>query len=205
MKKFATKTGSIILTVILCMGCNVMSFAADTEFTKNSDEMSTGIVITTTKEERDAQFESFMKTFVPSTVTRGSQYHYKTEYLDYQYKTLAGYAGNQVDGGYRFKTGGGFWFTDSSGPSVSGSVILSLPAPFNVVSARVNLGKNGSSGLFVNAPDTKNFYKLYVSKVMEVRPYALYRARSGTQDWELYMTGGVSLTYSVDAYAKKFK
>ena len=46
-------------------------------------------------------------------------------------------------------------------------------------------------------------FKLYVSKKMEIRPYAVYRAKSGTQNWELYSVGGVPVTYSVNAYAKK--
>lgn len=179
--KFATRTARIILTVILCMNFNVMSFAADTKLPTYSHEVEHSIVITTTttKEERDAQFEAFMKTLIPATVTRGPQYHYKTEYFDYQYKTVLGFAGNQVESCYRFNTGGGFWFTDSGGSSVSER--------------------------FVSVPETTHFYKLYVVKVIEVRPYALYRARSGTEDWELYQTGGVAITCSVDQYAKKVK
>ena len=58
---------------------------------------------------------------------------FKYEHFDYQYKTLKGYAGNQLSGGYKFPTGGGFYFSDSGGPNVSGSVSLSLPAPYNFV------------------------------------------------------------------------
>ena len=135
--------------------------------------------------------------------TKGPKYHYKTEYLSYKYKTVGGYAGNQNAGGYRFQTGGGFWYSDSGGPSVSGSISLSFPAPFNVIQFSVSLGNKSSSGQFVTVPNTTDYFKLYVSKKMEIRPYAVYRAKSGTQNWELYSVGGVPVTYSVNAYAKK--
>jgi hypothetical protein len=38
---------------------------------------------------------------------------------------------------------------------------------------------------------------------MEIRPYVIYRARSGTPKWELYLVGGVPVTDRVTAMAKK--
>lgn len=71
------------------------------------------------------------------TLTRDNKERFKYEHFDYQYKTLKGYAGNQLSGGYKFPTGGGFYFSDSGGPNVSGSVSLSLPAPYNFVLSKV--------------------------------------------------------------------
>lgn len=166
------------------------------------------VYIETTKEERDAIFEEAMqeilnKTTQDNVVTRGPQYHYKTEYLAYRYVTLRGFAGNQLAGGYQFPTGGGFWFTDSGGPVVSTSVNIGLPAPYNLVSVSVNLGQKGSSGQWVAVPSSNYYYKLYVTKTMEVRPYATYRAPVGTQNWELYNSGAVSVQYSQSAEARR--
>ena len=167
-----------------------------------------GVCITTTEPERDAAFEKAMSEILENMeqknlFARGPRYHYKAEYKPYKYKTLSGYAGNQVVGGYKFPTGGGFWFTDSGGPEVKGSVNVGLPAPFNVVSVSINLSKKGTSGLWVSAPSTSSYYKLYVSKKMELRPYITYRAPVGTENWEVYVGGAVQAVYSVTASAKK--
>lgn len=96
--------------------------------------ISKEVILTTTQEEREAEFERVMEDIQAHTATPyGPKYRYKTEYLPYSYTTLSGYAGNQVVGGYKFPTCGGFWFSDVGGPTVSGSVSLSLPAPFNIV------------------------------------------------------------------------
>lgn len=190
---------SISLIAALTCTCSLPAFASG----KNADNVeSEKICITTTQEERDAIFEEAMKevlakTEQESTVTRGPQYHYKTEYLPYRYTTLRGFAGNQVAGGYRFPSGGGFWFTDSGGPVVSTSVNIGLPSPYSFVTVSANLGQKGSSGLWVSAPASNNYYKLYVSKTMEVRPYATYRAPVGTENWQLYNSGAVSVVYQV--------
>lgn len=113
---------------------------------------------------------------------------------------------NQVAGGYQFPTGGGFWFTDNGGPSVSGSINLSLPAPFNSLSFSINLGQKGSSGLFVTAPDTTHYFKLYVSKEMEITPYVIYRKRVGAEHdsdpWEIDSASVLQSVYSVSASAR---
>ena len=166
-----------------------------------------GYSIITSKEERDLKFEKEMKQIISELESdageKGSKYHYKAEYLPYQYKTVSGYAGNQIPGGYRFSTGGGFWYTETGGPSIPVSISLSLPSPYNVLSLNVKLGKNSNSGQFVTAPNTTDYFKLYVDKTVEIRPYAVYRTESGTESWQLYTTGGVTVTYSVNAYAKK--
>ncbi len=133
---------------------------------------------------------------------RGPQYHYKAEYLPYTYKKVGGFAGNQVEGGYRFQTGGGFYFSDAGGPTASVQVSLSLPAPFNIVTVSASLGNNASSGQFVTVPDTQHYYKLYVEKTLEIHPFKVYRARAGSNNWEYDHSGYTTSVYSVNAYAK---
>lgn len=193
---------SVSLVTVLTFVFSITTYAS--ENTTEPEE----VCITTTEAERDAAFEKAIGEILENIekenpVTRGPQYHYKTEYKPYKYKTLSGYAGNQVAGGYKFPTGGGFWFTDSGGPTVSGTVSVGLPKPFDMVSVSINLGQKGSSGLWVSAPSSSYYYKLYVSKKMELRPYITYRARVGTENWEVYSGGAVPVVYSVTASAKK--
>lgn len=99
---------------------------------------------------------------------------YKTEYGTSKIAAAEGFAGGQGSAGNRFPSGGGFWHTDSGGPSVSVSV--SFPKPFQSVSVSINLGVSGTTGTYYNVePDDKNFYKLYVEKEYEVTPYVIYR------------------------------
>lgn len=80
---------------------------------------------------------------------------------------------------------------------------VGLPKPFDMVSVSINLGQKGSSGLWVSVPSSSYYYKLYVSKVMELRPYVTYRARVGTENWEVWDGGAVPIVYSVSASAKR--
>ena len=174
----------------------------------NENSEANMIVITTSKEERDKQFNDAMAKVMEQlegpTLTRDNKERFKYEHFDYQYKTLKGYAGNQLSGGYKFPTGGGFYFSDSGGPNVSGSVSLSLPAPYNFVSISVGLGnRSTTSGLYVTVPNKTDYFKLYVEKEMEVRPYAIYKQNKNTREYELYDVGAVSVLYKLSAYAKK--
>ena len=127
--------------------------------------------------------------------------------LSYKKDTLAIKTDKMVRvlrGGYKFPTGGGFYFSDSGGPNVSGSVSLSLPAPYNFVSISVGLGnRSTTSGLYVTVPNKTDYFKLYVEKEMEVRPYAIYKQNKHTREYELYDVGAVSVLYKLSAYAKK--
>ena len=132
---------------------------------------------------------------------KGPRYKYKTVYLSPVYTKVGGYAGNQLPGGYQFPTGGGFYYSPAGGPTVSGSITVSLPAPFNVCSFSINLGTTGSFGTFINVPSTTGYYKLYVSQTMRVVPYKIFRARVGTNNWQLYNCGSGASLYDSDQYA----
>lgn len=99
---------------------------------------------------------------------------YKTEYGTSKRAFAGGFAGGQGSAGHMFPSGGGFWYTESGGPTASISV--SFPKPFEAVSFSINLGETGTTGTFYNVPpDSNNFYKLYVEKEYEVTPYVIYR------------------------------
>lgn len=202
MVKFKCLLSVCLVTVLTC-AFSIPTYASTLNPTDPEE-----VCMNTTEAERDAAFEKAMGEILAkieneNSVTRGPQYHYKTEYKAYKYTTLSGYAGNQVAGGYKFPTGGGFWFTDSGGPSVSASVSVGLPKPYDMFSVSINLGQKGSSGLWVSVPSSSYYYKLYISKKMELRPYVTYRARSGTENWEVWNGGAVPVVYSVSASAKK--
>lgn len=195
---------SFILVVIMVLALSVPVYAES----RDLEETDNRVVITTTPEERDEMFNEYMAQLITElegpVQALDNKDRFQYEHFDYQYKTVGGYAGNQLAGGYRFPTGGGFYYSDSGGPSVSGSVSLSLPAPFNFVSFSVNLGeRTTSTGMYITAPNSTDYFKLYVEKGMEVRPYAVYKQNPDTREYELYTVGAVSVPYSISAYAKK--
>lgn len=199
---------------IACLGAFVIMFAFPVQVLAETPAQGVSpvenvISATTTQEQIDPSLQAEADAIIAiaqsedAAVPYGPQYHYKTEYYATQYKTISGFAGNQLPGGYRFPSGGGFWYTDSGGPSFTVSASLNFPPPYDMVSVSVNLGEKGSSGQYVAAPNTTDYFKLYVMKTVAIRPYAVLRARSGTEDWEVYHVSCTESTYSVSAYAKK--
>ena len=177
------KITSLILAMAMVFSLSAQVFALNDDMQDNENSEANMIVITTSKEERDKQFNDAMAKVMEQlegpTLTRDNKERFKYEHFDYQYKTLSG--------GYKFPTGGGFYFSDSGGPNVSGSVSLSLPAPYNFVSISVGLGnRSTTSGLYVTVPNKTDYFKLYVEKEMEVRPYAIYKQNKHTREYELY-------------------
>lgn len=196
---------NIFLVVVMICTC-----MAETAFATEADDLNPIVVCTTTAEERDRIFEAEMEKIMAElnedNGARGPKYHYGSENLPYQYTTVGGYAGNQIDRGYRFPTGGGFYYSNSGGPTVNGSVSITIPTTLKNVSVSfgISLGKSANSGLFVTVPNKTDFFKLYVEKEVEIRPYVVYRKRSGTEGkWEVDHWGSVEVEVSVTSYAKK--
>lgn len=148
--------------------------------------------------------ESIMAELNQQNLSRGPKYHYKSETLQYQYKTAEGFAGNQIRDGYRFPTRGGFYYSEDRGPEVTLSISLEIPK-LTRVSVAVGLGnKTDTLGQFVNVPNKTDYFKLYVEKEVEIRPYVVYRKPSGMGgEWEVDHTGAVGVVVSVSAYAKR--
>ncbi|BDR74102.1 hypothetical protein K144316041_p10300 (plasmid) [Clostridium tetani] len=130
-------------------------------------------------------------------------YYYTTEVVETKYKTVGGFAGGQLLGGYRFQTGGGFYWDESGGPTIGGNV--SFSAPYKLVGFLVNLGiasTNSSYGKYVSVPNTYQYFKLYVEKTMEVRKVNVYRQKYTGGTKELWDTMYPSTPYSQNQYAK---
>lgn len=115
-------------------------------------------------------------------------------------KTFAGYAGNQPSGGNRFATGGGFYYSDSGGPTVSLSIAFA--SPYGTMSVGASLGNVSTTGKFVTVPDTVNYYKLYVEKTYDCKPYITYYTNS-LGETSIFAKGTTKILYNQNQYAKK--
>ena len=132
---------------------------------------------------------------------RGPAYDYKIEYGTPKTSIAGGYAGNQVPGGYQFPSGGGFYYSESGGPTVSLS--FSFSSPYGSMSFGIPLGNKSTVGTWVAAPSTSGYYKLWVDKTIEVKPYVQYRKKKGTSTWEVWTRGGTPVTKKISLYAKR--
>lgn len=104
---------------------------------------------------------------------------YFNVYGESQRKVFAGFAGNQPPGGNRFATGGGFYWSDNGGPSASVNVGLTgWDGIWKLVSVSVTLGNSSSSGKFVTVPNTVDYFKLYIEKTYDCKPYITYYTNS---------------------------
>lgn len=179
---------------------------AETSFAAETTEKQ--VLYCTTGEERDRIFEAEMEKVMAElnqqSIAKGPQYHYKSENLEYQYKTAGGFAGNQVRDGYRFPTGGGFFYSEDGGPQITLNINFEIPR-LPETSVSVGLGmKKDTLGQFVSVPNTTDYFKLYVEKEVEIRPYVVYRKRSGMDgEWEVDHTGAVPIVVSVALSAEK--
>jgi len=124
----------------------------------------------------------------------------KVVYGSKQTKIERGFAGNQVSGGYKFPTGGGFYYSESGGPSAS--ISFTCPLPYSSFSVGVSLGTNSTTGIWVNASSTTKYYKLFIEKEVERQPYIVYTRRDSTQPWTVFYHGNTSVVKRVTAYAK---
>lgn len=170
-------------------------------YSRSEEEVSRDLQNQIDKEVEQLQRE-YSKTRVARSTGSGiNPNNWKTEYGKEKMITLSGYSGNQLPGGRRFTTGGGFYFSDSGGPSVSGSI--SYAAPFSPISVSVSLGNSSNKGEFVTVPNRKDFFKLYVSKDVKVKPYKTYTRANSSSPWKVYYNGKVQSTYRSTSYARK--
>ena len=82
------------------------------------------------------------------------------------------------------------------------SLNVSFPAPYDLISVSVTLGSVGSSGVFVLAPDTTHYFKLYVSKKVRVQPYVVYYTNSQGKK-TVWLRSKTTTVTKVDQYAKQ--
>lgn len=118
---------------------------------------------------------------------------------------MEGFAGNQPSQGVKFPTDGGFYHSDSGGPTATLNV--SFPDPFAMFSLSVLLGNSSASGYFVNAPNKTDYFKLSVIKTYSIQPYVQYKKEydynSGVYVWKLWNKGHTSAHVKSAPYAKK--
>lgn len=129
---------------------------------------------------------------------------YTTEVMATKYITLSGYAGNQSVGGTKFPTGGGFFWADSGGPVISGSLSFTFPTKYVDVSVGLGISTdNPMFGKWVSVPNSYDYFKLYVEKTMEVKHINIYRQERAGSPKVLYMTTYPSTQYRESCYARK--
>lgn len=199
MKRFT----AMLLASLLCLALCVPAVA---------DEKSEKIVYTVPEEVIDAQYEKQMTAIIneikASRTTRGGDdYYYILEETGQKTYTrsVGGFAGNQLPGGYRFRTGGAFYWTNSGGPTVSTSVTIGgtvVPVSVSFGISSISEG-TGSTGEVVYVPDTDNYYKLYITKIMEVRVTDIYEVERATGKRTLYKRTYPAFDYKADLEARK--
>lgn len=210
LRRFLCFALALAMSLTLCTTAFAMSGNANTDECVSYDSdgviIDDGIIyqVVTISTEEAAE----VNRVDDGVILYGPQYHYKTEYLPDERIVLEGYAGNNKPEGDRFATGGGFYFSDSGGPTASGGVSITLPGQLKWISVSVSLGKSSSSGKFVTVPRTDAYYKLYVEKTVEVHPYVTYRRPSGAahaDEWTVYTIGATRTVVDVNQYAKFYK
>ena len=209
MKKITKKLLSALLAICLftTMFANPSFALSDGEENIYADSTYPSIVYKNelSLEEIDYKIKEDIYNHVLDTIessgnaTRMSEW--RIEYGTPVSHTFEGFAGNQpAVNGYRFPTGGGFYYSESGGPNVS--VSLSLGGKYGSVSVSTNLGNKSTTGLFITAPDTVNYYKLWVAKTVRYTPYTLYTRETSVSEWqETY--GYDTEVLDVIAYAKR--
>ena len=142
-----------------------------------------------TQEEIDREVEAYIDSLMASlneadtaNVSPRVQTYYKSLTLDtIEDQPVSGSPGNQLEEGYCFSTGGGFYYSEDGGPTESLSFSVSLPfgaGPFSI-SVGVGLGNKADTfGTYVSAPDKTSYWKLYVTKHVDVIPIAVYEVDS---------------------------
>lgn len=194
------KLFALILSMLMVITCT-----EETAYATEEDTQEKVVLYSTTEEERDriyeAEIEKIMSDLNKNNQARGPKYHYKSENLPSVDKIVGGLAGNQEERGYRIEVGGSLYYSDSGGPAITGSVALSLPSPYNRVSFSINLGvRSEGIGMAINVPNGKDFFKIWIDKTVEIRPYIVYRKRSGMDgEWEIDHCGSVPVVVAISA------
>jgi len=175
----------IVLTILLCSVSFVMVGSLTTPTVGAVEESSNSVASDyVTKEdgtiemivpeyEVEQDLQKQVEDYISSKtgLTRSPNWVNLTQkVIETKYPVASGYAGNQPTKGTKFPSGGGFYWSSGGGPNVS------VSAGFAGVSISTNLGKSGTSGNFVNAPNKTQYFKLHVSEKYKVQKVAVYGA-----------------------------
>lgn len=130
-----------------------------------------------------------------------SRPEYWTEYGAQERKTFSGFAGNQPPGGTNFPTGGGFWWVDSDGPTVS----ISMNYNGVIIPVSVSLGissNQAGSGRYASVPNTYDYFKLFVERTYDCKPQVTY-CKNSNGVVSVFSKHVTKILISDVAYAKK--
>lgn len=183
---------SFILMLAICL--SLFSFPSKTSAVtvdKQPEEVHTQVI---PKEVQDADIErqinlklEELNNNVENGIGPMSRAIYTSETIATKYRTISGYAGGQPPNGYQFPTGGGFWWVNSGGPSASSSITFEVPYKLVNVSVTFGIASNSNiGGLYVSVPNKTDYFKLYISKTMQVRQVNFYRQATPSSPKVLY-------------------
>lgn len=129
-------------------------------------------------------FSDNVKKYVDNLNMLRDRSYYSSEIVGTETVTVGGYAGNQPSGGSKFSTGGGFYWADKGGPTISASVNFGVGFQ-DIYSFSVSLGiatDNGTFGYFVEVPNTRDHFKLYITKTYRVQKINIYKHSNGKKE-----------------------
>lgn len=221
MKKLLT---SVLVTVMLFTTLTTRVLAENKIIYKNTDyllyEVTKDLKINKTDYGLELSFPSFklselnltksqidyihdyaLKVYISSLVVPFGRKTHKIENGASIRKMVSGFSANQPPGGNKFQSGGGFYYSDDGGMPISISV--QFPYPFNLLSASVSLGSSTGFGKFVEVPDRTNYYKLFVEKIYDCKPYIVWEVDIATGQKTKYASGMTTILFNVNQYAKK--
>ncbi len=146
------------------------NYSVVSDYVTNEDG---SIELVVSEDEVEQELQKQVEDFISSKtgLTRSPTWVNLTQkVIETKYPVASGYAGNQPTKGTKFPSGGGFYWSSGGGPNVS------VSAGFAGISVSTNLGKSGTSGNFVNAPNKTRYFKLHVSEKYKVQKVAVYGA-----------------------------
>lgn len=206
--KTLRRTLFFVISAMMLLSSSIFAFA-ESGISQDIDavEKTTVYVNTMTDDERQVERERQVQEHLYKLksgefIILNDPADYKTVWGTAKTVVGSGYAGNQSTW-YSFPTGGGFWYSESGGPTVS--VSASFPEPFNSVSFSVNLGNKSTTGIYVAAPNKVDYFKLWVDKYYEVTPYVVYKKvwdEFYGEQWIEYSGGYSKILDRADAWAK---
>ncbi|MCG1013284.1 MAG: hypothetical protein GX892_01685 [Thermoanaerobacteraceae bacterium] len=125
--------------------------------------------------EKNAEYKKQIQEIMNELPTGDYDYIYEVEYGPIKEVTIEGFLANQPRNGTKFPGGGGFYCSTSGGAKYSVSV--SFPEPFDMVTVSAELGyvSNSVSGVYIEAPNTTDYWKAYGEKDFEVQPIIVWK------------------------------
>jgi len=198
------KVISMIIALVICISLCSTSFADDRkEFDENEITLTSNYSIQEKRYiEQKIQMEKVNNYIADITRDVGEAY---VEWGDTKYQTVTGCPGNQPANGTYFSTAGGsFGYTPDGGPAQSVSVNLGLG--YGIVNMSITLGQlsSGSISYLFNVPSSMlpGYFKLKVSKTVEIKPYTVYYRTGEGAPWEeslrSYITNLYDVTHSIE-------